>query len=303
MKTLVLGLILFSTIGAGVLISANSWGTPECLPVGKIDKYEWITHKNKDNRCLMRNGIQVGVWVISEKKYYPLDRERDIWLPATKPPITPPVSACECCAECVCPTDPCVCKDTARPCKQACRCATTEEVGIIEQDGIINFGIDRNSIERESLNKYQRKIESVPKDQFKLRLTIIGPAPRRKLVIDDLYSHPEMRKLLDNFIIQDYAPDNWAVRPGFYTNGDPTIYIQNADGKVLHRQDSYASLDSLSGALRKVNDSYDAKRDPNLNKNFSLADFFKDINPEYLKYGAIGVLSLVLFYLWRNNNV
>ena len=49
-------------------------------------------------------------------------------------------------------------------------------------------------------------------------------------------------------------------------DGSPTIYVQNADGTVLHRQDDYAGgLESLSATLtklRKASPDYDKAKDP-----------------------------------------
>jgi hypothetical protein len=57
--------------------------------------------------------------------------------------------------------------------------------------------------------------------------------------------------------VQDYAPGNWAVKDGFFTEGKPTIYLQAPNGKVLHRQDDYSDgAAGLATALRKADPNY-----------------------------------------------
>jgi hypothetical protein len=64
-------------------------------------------------------------------------------------------------------------------------------------------------------------------------------------------------------VVKAYAADDWAVSHeyGFVNGGNPTVYIQEPDGTVIHRQDE---LDNLELAIRRADPSYDASRDPDL---------------------------------------
>jgi hypothetical protein len=52
---------------------------------------------------------------------------------------------------------------------------------------------------------------------------------------------------------------------GFRTDGRPTIYVQDAAGRVLHRQDDYDGAEQLAGALRRPG-PYDPATDPDRRK-------------------------------------
>lgn len=110
-------------------------------------------------------------------------------------------------------------------------------------------------------------------DSGKLRLTIIGSDAQRKPVLDALAAIPAR----EQFLVQDYAPDHWAVRSvGFDCDGAPSIYLQLPDGRVLHRQASFLGRDQLAsamdaavhlaGQLRRPDPNYDPKKDPDILK-------------------------------------
>ncbi|MGE3809130.1 MAG: hypothetical protein AB7K24_31080 [Gemmataceae bacterium] len=156
-------------------------------------------------------------------------------------------------------------------------------MGVIEQDGVQNFGIDRSKLdlqrERFTVNGQEISKEkacqllesgSLEDDSNKLRLTVIGSDADRKRVLDDLKG--SLADLSSTFLVQAYAPDNWAVsRAGFQTSGNPTIYLQEPSGKVLHRQDDYddgpTGLRKAMEAVRKPDPTYDKAQDPDLRKS------------------------------------
>jgi len=162
--------------------------------------------------------------------------------------------------------------------------ASTEgELPVVEQDGVKNFGIDREQLgqphERITLGgreithaEAKKLLEAggLADDSSKLRLTIIGDEANRKRVLDDLKG--PLADLAGGFLVQSYAPDQWAVaRAAFHTGGKPTIYVQAPSGKVLHRQDDYADgPDGLRRALesiRKPDPNYDPARDRDLRRS------------------------------------
>lgn len=114
--------------------------------------------------------------------------------------------------------------------------------------------------------------DGLPNDANKLRLTIIGSEEERRRVLADLLNSSFLNGIRDKFIVQDYAPTNWAVaQAGFVTTGHPTIYLQTPTGTVLHRQDQYEGPELLAEAIRKADDKYNGNNDPNLNKSSPFA--------------------------------
>jgi hypothetical protein len=156
------------------------------------------------------------------------------------------------------------------------------EPPMIEQDGVKNFGIDRELLgepcERILLGgkeitqaeaKELLEAGSLADDSAKLRLTIIGSEAECKRVLDDLKG--PLADLAGGFLVQSYRPKDWAVaRVGFHTAGKPTIYVQASSGKVLHRQDDYVDgADGLRRALeaiRKPDPNYDPAKDRDLRR-------------------------------------
>ncbi|MBY0523415.1 MAG: hypothetical protein K2R98_08445 [Gemmataceae bacterium] len=129
----------------------------------------------------------------------------------------------------------------------------------------------------------------IPDDANKLRLTVIGSDADRKAVIGDLAGNPLLAPYKDRMLVQAYAPDNWAVKDaGFHLAGKPTIYLQAADGKVLHRQDDYADgADGLAKAIRKADPGYDPKKDPDSRKASVLPADIAPLVPWILGGGAL----------------
>lgn len=160
--------------------------------------------------------------------------------------------------------------------------STEGDLPLVEQDGVKNFGIDREQLgqPRERITLGGKEIThaeakklleagSLTDDSGKLRLTIIGSEADRKRVVDDLKG--PLADLAGSFLVQNYAPDDWPVaRAGFQTGGKPTIYVQAPSGKVLHRQDDYA--DGADGfrraleAVRKPDPNYDPTKDRDLRR-------------------------------------
>jgi hypothetical protein len=189
----------------------------------------------------------------------------------------------------------CPCQGSCCSCRQGkscggdgCCCAAPKsddesgDLSMVEQDGVKNFGTDRAQFgqARERITLGGREITcaearrlleagSLTDDSGKLRLTIIGSEADRQRVLDDLKG--PLADLANGFLVQSYAPDNWAVAcAGFQTSGKPTIYVQAPSGKVLHRQDDYADgPDGLRRALeavRKPDPNYDPAKDRDLRR-------------------------------------
>jgi len=211
--------------------------------------YEWRTFADEpDQLSLWHDGRQLGNWRISTREYLPL-LAPGIWGDPCPPPYPPP-------------------QDVVAP-------------GKIETDGTINFGLERSRLPagRHLLNgKEVSKDEllqalgsaKVPDDSQWLSLTIIGPDGMRQKVISDLQSSPSLAPWKDRLKVQDYSPDHWAIKDtGFVTTGQPTIYCQAPDGRVLHRQDEYRGPEALAQVLRQVDPQYKPEKDPDLNKGLA----------------------------------
>jgi hypothetical protein len=104
----------------------------------------------------------------------------------------------------------------------------------------------------------------VPDDSTNLRLTVIGSPEQRRRVLGDLVENTDLAEACRGMFVQSYAPTDWAVADaGFVTTGSPTIYLQAANGRVLHRQDEYHGPERLAAALRRARPDYDPSKDPN----------------------------------------
>ncbi len=140
-----------------------------------------------------------------------------------------------------------------------------------------NFGVDASKMKGEEAytvngkkatrEQVMQAIESgIPDDAHRLRLTVIGTEADRKTVLADLDAHPALAGVKDRVLVQAYDPSHWAVaKAGFVTTGKPTVYLQQPDGKVLHRQDVYEGAEKLAEAVRKADPNYKPAADPNLN--------------------------------------
>jgi hypothetical protein len=105
-------------------------------------------------------------------------------------------------------------------------------------------------------------LEKVPEDGKLTRLTVIGPAEQRAAFEADWKSSPELAPLKGHFCYTSYDPAHWHVaKYGFVTNGKPTIYVQQPDGKVLARMDDYPGAARFAQALRRVRPDYDPSKD------------------------------------------
>ena len=156
------------------------------------------------------------------------------------------------------------------------------QLPVVEQDGVQNFGIARaglnGSIERITLDGREitraeaariLQAGSLADDSGKLRLTVIGHESDRRRVLDDLKG--PLADIAHECLVQDYPPDHWAVaKAGFYTAGQPTIYVQTSDGTVLHRQDDYADgaegLRQAFERLRTPDPNYRPDKDRDLRR-------------------------------------
>lgn len=233
--------------------------------------YEWRSFPDdKDQLSLWKDGVQLGNYRISERRYYP-HLAPDVWGEPCPSPYPPPQEPAP---------------------------------GKIDSDGTINFGLDRTRLSAAGKHFVDGKEVSkeellqalgkpcFPDDSQWPSLTIIGPEGARQKVLSDLQSSPCLIPWKDRIKVRDYPPDHWTVRDtGFVTSGQPTIYFQAPDGTVLHRQDEYRGPEALAAVLRKADPAYQPERDPDLNK--SLASV-----PLWMWIGG----GILLVLLWKGDD-
>lgn len=202
-----------------------------------------------------------------------------------------------CPAECECACNDagkCECFDGEHCGCRSCPCGLTgaERKAAIEQrddnKAVKNFGVELNKLHKtkrqtingkpvsremllDKLKDDGREVGKLDDDSMKLPITAIGA--NREQVTRDIKEHAAFASLRDNLLVQGYAPDNWAVsKYGFKTDGKPTIYLQDRDGRVLLRRDDYAGGPDLLAKqvgealevarLRRRDPNYDPNRDP-----------------------------------------
>lgn len=99
-------------------------------------------------------------------------------------------------------------------------------------------------------------------DSREVTVSVIG-GEARKVIVAELKA-----KLGAGYKFWEGPASDWSFAPGFKTSGNPvTIYCQNADGKVTHRQDDLnGGVEAAIEAIRKANPAYDPAKDPDKRK-------------------------------------
>lgn len=296
----------------------SNWGGGACGPVGPSVPpmvapspflgYEWV-QTDPDQFALKLADRQIGSYVISEGKYYPFSNGS--WGAASEPPVQAPVSAqkatrqCLCCR--ICDKETCCCTPKDK-CWPGCHCGEAKKT---ETKDAPIFGCDSKKITKGkhilngrevSREEVISAIEAVPNDASRNRLTVIGPDEARAAVLKDLQNDPSLKELASSLLVTDFLPTDWQVaKAGFDVTGTPRIVYLSPDGRVLHSQGDYeGGAAALAQALRKANENYDPKKDPDLRKSDPLAELknllskLDDVPPVVW----IG-LAVVLFLLIR----
>jgi hypothetical protein len=169
-----------------------------------------------------------------------------------------------------------------------------------------NFGLDRFRIpvwesivkdgERISPAEYRAALEKVPDDKDVPWLVVIGSKEKREAVLQAWNASQGAGKEKLAVRVWSVPPDHWSLkdlatgRPAFKVEGEPTIYLQAPDGRVLHRQDDYRGPGDIE-AIRTVKKNYDAKKDTDW-RSWLRGLILPDINPAYVVAGGAGLLLL-----------
>lgn len=219
----------------------------------------WKQLDDSPEYALLRGGKQIGSCNVATGVYRPYTD--GVWGEKTTPPIPFP------------------------------REVVTSDVFGVDSDKL--GGRDRCTINGKPCSKREalQAIEAgIPDESGKIRLTVIGPDAARKQVVADIANHPSLAGEKGKCLVQSYEPTHWAVaRAGFKTDGSPTIYLQKADGTVLHRQDKYEGPEKLAEAIRKADPLYKPEKDPNLLDRLGLGMSWPKSLPSPLVCGLIAV--------------
>jgi hypothetical protein len=236
---------MFTPFLAAVLAAAQCAGGSCPLPVRNVTpvRLEWRFHDDEPQRVyLFLDGWQAGGYDVERDQWRSFDSDKNIW---SEPQALFP-------RRCV-----------------GVAAKVIPNFGIMQAK--LNGSTSHHSIngrsvsEQDAFTALQGKLTD---DSQKLRLTIIGPEDKRRPVLTDLAANAGLASLKDKVLVQSYDPSHWAVaNAGFRATGQPTIYFQAPDGKVLHRQDEYRGPDKLAEAIRKADPNYQPDKDPDLNKN------------------------------------
>jgi hypothetical protein len=236
---------MFTPFLAAVLAAAQCAGGTCPLPVRNTTpvRLEWRFREDEVQRAyLFLDGRQIGGYDAQRDEWRTFDADKNIW-----------------------------CEPQALFPRRCVGTATEAVPNFGVMQAKLNGAISRHSIngrgvsEQDAFAALQGKLTD---DSQKLRLTIIGPEDKRRAVLADLVTNAGLASLRDKVVVQNYDPSHWAIaNAGFRTTGQPAIYLQAADGKVLHRQDEYRGPDKLAEAIRKADPSYQPDKDPDLNKN------------------------------------
>jgi hypothetical protein len=287
MKAIILTLGLFVLAASCTLAQ---WGGRSCAVAQvayaqPIQVLEWRTSPEiPDEAQLYRGSVQIGSWCFSQGYYQPIIGNH--WgAKQDKAPIAPP---------------PVIVgqKPVVQP-------LVPEDPEPKDEKGLPNFGVDWDKIADHQATYQGRVIpcekamelvgKQVPDDSKKFRLTIIGTEVEQKAALVQFASlEPEYK---DRFNTWAVAADHWSLKDGitgeavFKTQGNPVLYVQAPDGKVLHRQDDPKDLPQ---AIRKAVKKYDAAKDPDLRKpDLALPT---NISPQMLILGGLAAVAL-FFYM------
>lgn len=294
--TPMLALIVLATVAFGGCEgdAPGAWGPGSCGPVGSpafvrprvmypapLTWYYPADWKTSGKADLYRGNVYAGRYdyftgifaPFTGQPYHPTDWP--VWERRKNPP-------CDCNPKCRCDAGLCQCK-SGYLCSDECTCAQPKPIGDVKP--IYNGGLMQEQINghRERWLVGEKEVEptvaleaagaDLPDWSGKLRVVVVdADQTRRRQVESDLATHPSLKPLTKDAIVQGYGPDHWHMQdlatkvPAFKTDGAPTLYVQAPLGKVLYRQDGYQGPEHLArhmaGALRRADPKYDPSKDP-----------------------------------------
>jgi hypothetical protein len=215
-----------------------------------------------------------------------------------------------------CKNADCMCED----CKcDPCHCGKASPIEQVLEDTLMpNYGLDVSKI-RSNSKEFDYSIngkrctkrqamdalagDGIVDDSTHLRLSCIGTKEECQPIIDDVANNPAYKG--QNFTFQAYRPDDPMVKEIGLVPGKPAVYLQQPDGKVLARWESYAGPEQTAGAIRKADPNYDPSKDPRPDKPSPLPDMAIDLKALMSKLpGWVwGVVAFFVFNLLNKSPV
>jgi hypothetical protein len=271
MNTLIVALLMAQCPNGNCRLTTQTPKTPAPYPFtlnGTQNAYRWVQLPKEKQWALFQGNSQLGNFYEETGKYRKYYPEVLGWGQEEAPPIEAPVQ--------VEPEPKGLEKRQETAEKKTADVQPLQELldesgerllfGVVpspHENGHNRYWVNDKEVSRTEL--YQKMDRQVTDQSGKPFLTIIGPDSNRKAVLADIEKSPPLKELIGNYRLNAYAPDDWHVaRLGFVSDGKPTIYVQEPNGRVVHRQDEYHGPDELIGVLRKANDNYRKDKDPNL---------------------------------------
>lgn len=178
-----------------------------------------------------------------------------------------------------------------------------------------NFGVHMGKISSEPAYTVNGKpvsphlahaaVDAIPNHKDHFRITFIGDDEKKRLKAYKDWQLFVAGSPYANIVDSWEVPANhWSMKdgetgaPGFIAPGDPTIYLQSPDGRVLHRQDDYNGPMDFQ-AIRKAIDEYDYRRDPDRRYEGKWPLWMRIILGLICVVFVLGVMAIGVYFLWK----
>lgn len=195
----------------------------------------------------------------------------------------------------------------------ACGCVDGEPCRCLTSPGVRRVDYRLNGVEGDKISKtprytlngrlitseqaYEAVGNTLADDTNKLRVTLLGAEAECTKVKQDLEANPLFAPHKDFLLVNAYRPDHPVIANLGFAPGNPSIYLQRVDGKVLHRQADYSGgperlLKAVNVARRQMDPNYKPDKDPDLTKPSDPLSSLANLPPWVYVAGVIAFLLL-----------
>lgn len=247
-------------------------------------RYVWIEGSSKDQYLLKRDGKVIGQYWVPDHNYHPWDGKKV--LAACKPPIDPPSGANGFTAATI---------------------ADWQISGVhadkLGSEEVVTFGgtvIGKHKME----DAFNGKLtDDSSKGYF---LIVAKDDGKRNKVLGDWMKLPEDFRARYHLWMADpnhfTMQDRYNGKPRFFTEGDPSVILQNSSGEVLFRRPQagqvYQQADMQE--LLKSDPAYNPNLDPGSPQK-TLTDYLPKLSAQQWGYAGFGAVALVIFLKRRKS--